>query len=177
MPGVRITDHGAKMGLNGVDNGRIWFDHVCVPRWHMLDALASVDEAGTYSSKIPSIAQRFGAMVGGLTTGRVLIAQAAVDACKQGVTIAIRYSASRTQFNDKPIISYITQQRPLFIGLATTYAMALGQLRLKVCGFMVYRVDCSLHLLRCRRWCLPRATPRRSTSSPVGSKQPPPGTG
>jgi alkylation response protein AidB-like acyl-CoA dehydrogenase len=27
-PGVRIEDDGRKMGLNGVDNGRIWFDGV-----------------------------------------------------------------------------------------------------------------------------------------------------
>jgi acyl-CoA oxidase len=26
LPGVRIEDDGPKMGLNGVDNGRIWFD-------------------------------------------------------------------------------------------------------------------------------------------------------
>ncbi len=32
MPGVRIKDHGPKMGLNGVDNGQIWFDGVRVPR-------------------------------------------------------------------------------------------------------------------------------------------------
>ncbi len=31
-PGVRIEDDGAKMGLNGVDNGRLWFDGVRVPR-------------------------------------------------------------------------------------------------------------------------------------------------
>jgi acyl-CoA oxidase len=30
--GVRIEDCGEKMGLNGVDNGRIWFDRVRVPR-------------------------------------------------------------------------------------------------------------------------------------------------
>ena len=30
--GVRIEDYGEKMGLNGVDNGRIWFDQVRVPR-------------------------------------------------------------------------------------------------------------------------------------------------
>jgi len=30
--GVRIKDQGPKMGLNGVDNGQIWFDHVRVPR-------------------------------------------------------------------------------------------------------------------------------------------------
>lgn len=33
MPGVRIKDMGPKMGLNGVDNGQIWFDRVRVPRW------------------------------------------------------------------------------------------------------------------------------------------------
>ena len=32
MPGVRIKDHGPKMGLNGVDNGQIWFDNVRVSR-------------------------------------------------------------------------------------------------------------------------------------------------
>ena len=32
MPGVRIKDMGPKMGLNGVDNGQIWFDRVRVPR-------------------------------------------------------------------------------------------------------------------------------------------------
>ena len=32
LPGVRIEDDGPKIGLNGVDNGRIWFDGVRVPR-------------------------------------------------------------------------------------------------------------------------------------------------
>lgn len=27
-PGVRIEDMGHKMGCNGVDNGKLWFDHV-----------------------------------------------------------------------------------------------------------------------------------------------------
>ena len=31
-PGVTTEDCGYKMGLNGVDNGRIWFDQVRVPR-------------------------------------------------------------------------------------------------------------------------------------------------
>jgi alkylation response protein AidB-like acyl-CoA dehydrogenase len=54
-----------------------------------------------------------------------------VDACKIGVTIAVRYSASRPQFGDRPILAYITQQRRLFGGLATTYAMHLAMLALK----------------------------------------------
>ena len=59
-------------GLNGVDNGQLWFDHVRVPRDALLDRYASVAEDGTYSSPIPSVAQRFGTMVGGLTTGAPL---------------------------------------------------------------------------------------------------------
>ncbi|GFH29747.1 acyl-coenzyme A oxidase, partial [Haematococcus lacustris] len=37
-PGVRIEDMGHKMGCNGVDNGKLWFDHVRVPRAALLDA-------------------------------------------------------------------------------------------------------------------------------------------
>lgn len=131
MPGVRIRDHGPKMGLNGVDNGQIWFDHVRVSRDAMLDAFASVDDSGTYHSRIPSVAQRFGTMVGGLTTGRMLIGQGAIDACKVGLTIALRYSAQRPQFGDKIILDYVTHQRRLLPGLATTYALHLTMGRLK----------------------------------------------
>ncbi len=56
-------------GLNGVDNGQIWFYNVRVPRDALLDRYASVAPDGTYSSPIPSVPQRFGTMVGGLTTG------------------------------------------------------------------------------------------------------------
>ena len=58
-------------GLNGVDNGQLWFNNVRVPRDALLDRYASVAEDGTYSSPIPSVAQRFGTMVGGLTTGLI----------------------------------------------------------------------------------------------------------
>ena len=68
-PGVKILDNGPKMGLNGVDNGQIWFDHVKVPRDALLDKYASVSSEGVYSSSIKSVAQRFGVTVGGLTTG------------------------------------------------------------------------------------------------------------
>lgn len=40
--GVRIKDVGAKLGLLGLDNGRIWFDSVRIPRTHMLDRYAKV---------------------------------------------------------------------------------------------------------------------------------------
>jgi len=131
MPGVRIKDNGPKAGLNGVDNGQIWFDDVRVSREDMLDAFASVAPDGTYSSPIPSVSARFGTMVGGLTTGRMLIGQGAIDACKIGVTIATRYAMSRPQFNDTRIIEYLTHQRRLFPALATTYALHLSTDALK----------------------------------------------
>ncbi|GIL55049.1 hypothetical protein Vafri_10685 [Volvox africanus] len=131
MPGVRIADQGPKMGLNGVDNGRIWFDHVRVPREDMLDAFATVSPDGSYSSSIPSVSQRFGTVVGGLTTGRVLIASGGVDGAKLALTIAIRYSCNRTQFGDRPIMDYVTHQARLLPPLAQTYALhfALGHLK------------------------------------------------
>lgn len=134
LPGVRIKDNGPKQGLNGVDNGQIWFDHYKVPRDALLDKYASVDGQGKYSSPIADPQQRFGTMVSGLTTGRMLIAQAAVDACKSGVTIALRYSCARPQFGQTPIIEYITQQRRIIPALATTYAMHLSMLKCKNIG-------------------------------------------
>ena len=55
-----------------------------------------------------------------------------MDACKVGTAIAIRYSCKRPQFGEKMIMEYITQQRRLLPGLATTYAMQVSMMRLRV---------------------------------------------
>ena len=43
LPGVEITDDGHKEGLNGVDNGRLAFHGVRVPRENLLDRYGAVD--------------------------------------------------------------------------------------------------------------------------------------
>ncbi len=48
LPGVRIEDNGPKMGENGVDNGRLWFDGVRVDREALLDRFGGVEPDGTY---------------------------------------------------------------------------------------------------------------------------------
>lgn len=58
--------------------------------------------------------------------------QGAVDACKMGSTIALRYAVARPQFGDKLIGDYLTHQRRLLPGLAATYALHLGLKHLKV---------------------------------------------
>lgn len=47
-------------GHAGVDNGRIWFSNVRVPRECLLNRYADVSTDGTYSSPIKSVSQRFG---------------------------------------------------------------------------------------------------------------------
>lgn len=50
--GVTINDMGMKQENNGVDNGKLAFDHVRAPRESLLNAFSDVDEAGNFTSKI-----------------------------------------------------------------------------------------------------------------------------
>lgn len=50
--GVYIEDMGHKLGLNGIDNGRLSFDHVVVPREAMLNKLNDVTKEGKFVSEI-----------------------------------------------------------------------------------------------------------------------------
>jgi len=131
LPGVRLEDCGHKMGLNGVDNGRLWFDDVRVPRENLLDQYASVSEDGVYSSPISSESRRFFTMLGALVGGRVSIACASVSAAKSALAIAVHYGARRRQFGpsgelEVPILDYATHQRRLMPRLARTYAYSFA---------------------------------------------------
>lgn len=128
QPGVKIKDCGRKMGLNGVDNGVIYFDHVVIPKDNMLDRFASVNDAGKFESPISSDNRRFFTMLGTLVGGRIGIPRSGNAASKSGLTIAIRYGDQRRQFgpeggSEVPILNYRTHQRRLMPLLANTYAL------------------------------------------------------
>lgn len=135
--GIRIADCGPKAGLNGVDNGRIWFTHHRVPRDNMLSGLSNVSPDGRFTSSIPSADARFGKLLAALTGGRVGIALNAVSAALHGLTIAIRYSFQRRAFSPEkgqpevPLMFYTSHQRQLMIPLATAlvYAFCARDLR------------------------------------------------
>ena len=133
MPGVRIADCGHKMGLNGVDNGRLWFDQVRVPRESLLDRYGQVAEDGAYSSPIEDMTKRFFTMLGTLVQGRVSIAGAAVSATKSALSIAVRYGEQRKQFSppdsdeEITLLDYTAHQRRLLPLVATTYALHFAQ--------------------------------------------------
>ena len=154
MPGVRIEDCGAKIGLNGVDNGRIWFDGVRVPRTTLLNRYADVDEKGEYSSPIENKDRRFFTMLGTLIQGRVCVGGAAINASKVAITIAVKYALRRRQFGapgsdeESLLLDYGMHQRRLFPLLARTYAMHFAQERLAAGlhdAFSTVDVDASEH--------------------------------
>jgi acyl-CoA oxidase len=133
LPGVRIEDCGPKMGLNGVDNGRIWFDGVRIPRDNLLDQFAAVSEDGTYSSPIDNPNRRFFTMLGTLVQGRVCVGGAGINAAKVALAIAIRYADRRRQFEatepplEDLLLDYGMHQRRLLPLLAHTYALHFAQ--------------------------------------------------
>ncbi len=133
LPGIRIEDCGRKAGLNGVDNGRIWFDDVRVPRTALLDRFGQVAADGTYSSPIENPSRRFFTMLGTLVRGRVSVAAAAGSATKTALTIATRYAGERRQFarpgggEEVVLLDYLSHQRRLLPAIATTYALQLTQ--------------------------------------------------
>mgnify|MGYP000580849575 CR=1 FL=1 len=128
LQGIYIEDCGPKLGLNGVDNGRLWFNHVRVPQENLLNRFGDVDENGVYSSPIESPSHRFFAMLGTLIGGRVGIPSAALSASKSALTIAIRYGSKRRQFgpddkDETQLLDYKTHQRRLMPLLAKAYAL------------------------------------------------------
>jgi len=136
--GVTVIDDGYKEGLLGVDNGRLSFDHVQVPRAALLDRYGQVAVDGTYSSPIESESGRFFTMLGTLVRGRISVGGASGSATKVALEIAVRYAESRRQFSapgherEVVLLDYLAHQRKLLPALATTYALHFAQEELTV---------------------------------------------
>jgi acyl-CoA oxidase len=139
LTGITVGDCGYKIGLNGVDNGRIWFNQVTVPVKNLLNKHGGIDENGNYYSPIDKPSKRFFTMLGALVGGRVSIAAASNSASKKALNIAIEYALKRRQFTSTDektetlILDYPTHQERLFPLLAKSYALtfALEKLREK----------------------------------------------
>ncbi|MEU1123073.1 acyl-CoA dehydrogenase family protein [Streptomyces sp. NPDC005899] len=133
VPGVRIEDDGRKMGLNGVDNGRIRFDDVRVPREALLNRFADVTPEGVYESSIENPDRRFFTMLGTLVQGRVSVGGAGINAAKVALAIATRYAVRRRQFEatadtgEQLLLDYGLHQRRLLPLIARTYALHFAQ--------------------------------------------------
>ncbi|MEM7573671.1 MAG: acyl-CoA dehydrogenase [Bacteroidota bacterium] len=132
LPGITVIDNGYKLGLNGVDNGRIWFAQVRVPRANLLNRFGGINDEGNYYSSIENPSRRFFTMLGTLVGGRVCVPRAGLSAAKSALTIAIRHGLRRRQFAANPyatetiLLDYPNQQRRLLPYLAKAYASQFG---------------------------------------------------
>ncbi|XAS69201.1 acyl-CoA dehydrogenase [Micrococcaceae bacterium Sec5.7] len=132
LPGIGGEDDGIKGGLNGIDNGRLHFNNVRIPRTNLLNRYGNVDPGGSYTSPIASPGRRFFTMLGTLVQGRVSLDGAAVAASKIALKTAIQYATERRQFNasslteEEVLLDYQRHQRRLFTRLATTYAASFA---------------------------------------------------
>jgi acyl-CoA oxidase len=131
LPGVTTSDCHYKGGLPGVDNGRLMFDHVRVPRVNLLNKYGDVAPDGTYSSPIDNPNRRFFTMIGTLIRGRVTVGGAAGAATRVALDIATRYALQRKQFSSDDgevlIMDYLSHQRRLFPLIARSYALQFAQ--------------------------------------------------
>jgi acyl-CoA oxidase len=133
LPGIGAEDDGYKGGLNGIDNGRLHFTNVRVPRENLLNRYGSVNSDGLYSSPIESRGRRFFTILGTLVQGRVSLVGASTVAAQLASTIGIRYGLERRQFpvpgsdEETVLLDYQQHQRRLIPRLANTYAMIFAQ--------------------------------------------------
>ena len=127
MPGVTIEDNGYKLGLNGVDNGKIWFHQVRVPRENLLNKYGDINAEGEYHSDIKNPNKRFFTMLGTLVGGRICVARAGLGGAKKALAIAIKHALQRRQFNDSIkiqedlLMDYPSHQLRLIPAVATSY--------------------------------------------------------
>lgn len=132
LPGITTSDCHYKGGLPGVDNGRIMFDHVRIPRENLLNKYADVAADGTYTSSIKNPNRRFFTMLGTLIRGRVTVGGSAGAAARVALDIATRYALQRKQFqapdgDEVLIMDYLVHQRRLFPLIAKSYALQFAQ--------------------------------------------------
>ncbi|GAA5222428.1 acyl-CoA dehydrogenase [Membranihabitans marinus] len=129
LPGIQVADNGYKGGLNGVDNGKIWFHQVQVPAFNLLDRFGGIDQNGEYQSEIKNRSKRFFVTLSTLIGGRICVGQAANASNKLGLSIAIQYGHSRRQFGaenqiaETILMDYPSHQMRLIPRLAKTYAL------------------------------------------------------
>jgi acyl-CoA oxidase len=129
LRGITVKDCGYKMGLNGVDNGRLWFDNVVVPKENLLNKYGDIDDKGLYISPIENPNKRFFTMLGALVGGRICVGMAGNSAAKTALTIAIKYGLKRRQFAPKDgepetiLMDYPTHQHRLIPLLVKSYAL------------------------------------------------------
>jgi acyl-CoA oxidase len=111
------------MSYNGTDNGYAIFNHVRIPRTHLLMRHCKVTQDGTYTSS--PLRQKL--VFGGMLNGRSIMIRYAAFQLAQALTTATRYSTVRQQGppsalgHETAIINYKHQHSRLLSLIAKSY--------------------------------------------------------
>jgi acyl-CoA oxidase len=129
LEGIVVGDIGVKYGYAPMDNGYMLFNNFRVPHSAMLSNYSSVDIVNCTYNKPANPAVVYGS----LTFVRATIIMHARLIIARAVTIAVRYSSIRRQFQDKdtpdksapelPVLDYPTVQIRILPLLATAFAL------------------------------------------------------
>ena len=133
-PASRIEDDGLKMGLNGVDNGRIWFDGVRVPRDNAAQPVRR-RHAGRASTRATSRTRTAASSPCSARSSRAGSASAAPASTRprsrwpsrSGTATGAASSRRPTEAEEELLLDYGMHQRRLFPLLARTYALHFAQ--------------------------------------------------
>lgn len=126
-PGLELGDVGLKAAHNQNDNGYAIFDHVALPRSHLLMGQASVDRNGRYSK-----ATHAKSMYGTMMYVRSFIVKVCALQLAAAATIAVRYSTVREQgtlpfspsgSQEISVMDFKTQHYRLLTSLSKAYAI------------------------------------------------------
>lgn len=129
--GVFIEDMGHKLSSNGVDNARIRFTNVRVPRESILNKYSDVDVNGVYQSKISKKRERFLRVADRLLSGRLCIAAMSISNTKAVLCTCFRYASKRlavgkTGKSDTPIMDFQLFQNAMYPLLAKTVCLNMA---------------------------------------------------
>lgn len=121
--GVEIEDCGPKAGLHGVDNGRLSFQRVRIPRENLLNRFAEVTADGRYETSIADESTRFFTMLSNLLAGRLMVCAATWAGARSALAIAVHYALRRRQFGDTLLLDFQAHQKRLLPRVAQAYAV------------------------------------------------------
>jgi acyl-CoA oxidase len=181
--GVTIEDCGHKAGLNGVDNGRLWFDQVRVPARQPARPLRPGRRGRHLLSPIDDETKRFFTMLGTLVQGRISVSggRCQRDQGRRWPSRPVRpgpppVQGPRGRPRGRPARLPPAPAPAAAPRLATTYALHFAQESLVAELHDLVRRAARLEATRTERrcsspWPRPASRPRRPGTPPTPSRR------
>jgi acyl-CoA oxidase len=129
--GVEIEDMGIKMGMNGLDNARLRFRHVKVPREALLNKNSDIDADGKFRADVVRKRDRFLRVADRLLSGRICLASMMTGSSRQIAYIAFKFAQDRllagpTGKTDTPLIDFQNFQLAMIPKFARILGLNIG---------------------------------------------------